>query len=101
MGPLETSEVAGSFPYERPSIVVIQPDGGEQLNPMTILPVVFAIVLVTDVATWGVAVHTLTKATKTTTTGGPLSGPPEEGPTLVTMAGLPVPEQGPESKNGN
>jgi hypothetical protein len=72
-------------PYERPMIVVMQPDAGE-MTP-TLLPiVVFAVVLAVDVATWGVAVHTLHKATKSSARVG--WGEDQDGPTFVALAGL-------------
>jgi hypothetical protein len=96
MSSSETSVVTDTFQYERPSIVFIQPDVGE-LEPMAAVPIfIFVAVLAVDVVTWGTAVHTLTKATKSTRQT-PTSGPPDRGPTLVTLPGLPAADARPEA----
>jgi hypothetical protein len=96
----ETCNATGDFKYERPSIVVIQPDLGET-TPMVLPFFGVVAVLAVDVITWGTAVRNITKVTtKSTVTGSPHSAP-DQGPTLVTMAGLPAPDAGPEFIDGD
>jgi hypothetical protein len=91
MSPPETPAVARTFGYEPPSIVVIQPDVGElELEAATPFIALVVILVAVDVATWGTAVRNITKATNTTTKKSAFSGPPGQGPSLVTLPGLPA-----------